>query len=106
MPPKPKIIRSKPELSGNGNAVLRKLHGQHWDNFERNMSPTSEYIAKHTKLLNELYAKTCSDMEGLLVNFFKVMITNFATSELGTDWTTFIGTLKWTNTMKETLESI
>ena len=95
MPPKPRIIRTKPELSGDGDAVLRKLHNQHWDNFEKEIGHAHISINHHTKLLNELYVKTHRDIEGILVNLLKVMIQEFIMCNL--DWTTFIGTSKVTN---------
>ena len=104
MLPKPRIIRNKPELSGVGDAVLKKLHNQHWDNFEKEISHAKVAINHHTKFLNELYVKTHKDIEGILVNLLKVMIQEFTTGDL--DWTTFVGTSKVTNAMKESMEKV
>ena len=57
MPPKPRIIRTKPELTGDGDAVLRELHNQHWNNHERVICHPEVKTDNHTKLLNELYIK-------------------------------------------------
>ena len=93
MPPKPKIIRTKPDLTGDGDAVLKVLHHQHFENYGRTLSAPLVYEVKTTKILNEIYCKTHGDIEGEIVTFFKSVVTNFVSSD--TEWTLFMGTLKW-----------
>ena len=81
MPPKPKVIRTKPELTGKGDATLRELHSQHFTAFENNIGEPKTYIAKHSKLINELYGKTHDEIKRTVVDFFKAMITNFTSGE-------------------------
>ena len=46
MAPKVKILRSKPELEGKGDNLLRKLHEDHFYNKEENFPPAETYLAK------------------------------------------------------------
>ena len=57
MPPKPKIIRTKLNLTGAGDSVLKALHHQHFDNFEANLRAPPVYESKATKILHETYCK-------------------------------------------------
>ena len=101
MLPKPRIIRTKPELTGDGDAVLRKLHNQHWNSYKEDIGHPEVETNIHTKLLNELYVKTHKDIEGILVELLKVMINEFTMCDL--NWTKFCGTSKVINKTKESI---
>ena len=64
MPPKPKIIRTKPELAGKGDAVLRELHHQHFNAYERSLDPTNVYVARTANSLMRSMVKPTLTLKG------------------------------------------
>ena len=93
MPPKPKILRSKPELDSNGDDLLRQLHANHFYEAAEKFPPAETPASKQFQLLNDIHAKTHDDIEEAVVTFFRESITFFSKGQL--EWSKHIESIAW-----------
>ena len=104
MPPKPKILRSTPELDSRGDDLLRQLHANHFYEAVEKFPPAETPTSKQFQLLNDIHAKTHEDIEEAVVTFFRDSITHFSKGHL--DWYGHIGSTEWSEALKVTLEAV
>ena len=104
MPPKPKILRSKPELEGKGDNLLRQLHANHFDETAEKFPPAVTPVSKQHQLLNDIHAKTHEDIEEAIVRFLRDSITFFSKQTL--DWLGHVKSSEWNEALKITLEAV